>query len=114
MCEDAAYRFISLLVVGTIFFTRKRHSSTKSYFLIDTMQSANKANSSGYCWLVMVAAFLSELIVGLSTYGSLSVLVYMWSEIFHLTTDVAAWSASIMGASFFLTGTYVIEYNSIN
>ena len=53
----------------------------------------------------MVAAFLSEMIVGMSTYGSLSVLVYMWSEIFHLTTDVAAWSASIMGASFFLTGT---------
>ena len=59
---------------------------------------------SSYSCLVMVAAFLGQLLVGLSTYGSVPVLVYVWGEMFNLSTDDTVWSAAIMSGFFFLTG----------
>ena len=59
---------------------------------------------SSYSWLVMVAAFTAELLAGISSYGSVSVLVYVWGEKFDISTEVTAWAAAIMGGFFFLTG----------
>ena len=59
---------------------------------------------SSYSWLVMVAAFISDFLTGISTYGSVSVLVYVWGDLFEISTDVAAWAPAIMGSFFFLTG----------
>ena len=42
--------------------------------------------------------------MGLSTYGSVPVFVYVWGEMFDLSTDDTAWSAAIMSGFFFLTG----------
>ena len=52
----------------------------------------------------MVAAFTAELLAGISSYGSVSVLVYVWGEKFDISTEVTAWAAAIMGGFFSLTG----------
>ena len=57
-----------------------------------------------YSWLVMVAALLSNFLCGMLTYGSVSVLSYVWADTFKLDADIAAWAPSIMGACFQLTG----------
>lgn len=57
-----------------------------------------------YACVVMVSILYSLFLCGLLTFGSLSVLVYIWSERFRLDAGLAAWAPAIMGASYQLTG----------
>lgn len=57
-----------------------------------------------YSWLVMAASLVSMFLAGALTYGSISVLAYVWADMYDLDADVAAWAPSVMGATFQLTG----------
>ena len=55
---------------------------------------------SRYFWLVMASVLYSMFLCGMLTFGSVSVLVYVWSEMFKLNANLAAWAPAIMGASY--------------
>ena len=67
-----------------------------------------KKDGGWYCWLVIAAVFTSMMIMSISTYGSISVLVYIWAEKFNITTEVAAWAPGVMNGSRFLLGNEMI------
>ena len=52
----------------------------------------------------MASVLYSMFLCGMSTFGSVSVLVYVWSEMFKLNANLAAWVPAIMGASYQMTG----------
>ena len=60
---------------------------------------------SKYSWLVMASVLYSMFLCGMLTFGSVSVLVYVWSEMFKLNAYyLATWAPAIMGASYQMTG----------
>ena len=59
-----------------------------------------------YCWLVIAAIFFSMIVLSISTYGTISVLVYIWTEKFNISTEVVVMAPSVMSGSLFLLGTY--------
>ena len=71
---------------------------------------AIKKDEGWYCWLVAGAIFISNTLASMSTYGTISVLVYIWIEKFDIPTEVATWAPSVMNISMFLIG----NYGSIN
>ena len=61
-------------------------------------------DSGWYCWLAATAIFVSMFVIGLSTFGSISVMTYICIEKFNLSTEIAAWVAAVLHASIFFTG----------
>lgn len=59
---------------------------------------------SKYSWLVMASVLYSMFLCGMLSFGSVSVLVYVWSEMFEVNADLVAWAPAIMGASYQMTG----------
>ena len=59
---------------------------------------------SKYSWLVMASMLYSMFLCGMLSFGSLSVLVYVWSEMFEVNADLVAWAPAILGASYQMTG----------
>ena len=58
---------------------------------------------SKYSLLVMASVLYSMFLCGILTFGSVSVLVYVWSEMFKLNANLSAWAPAIMGASYQMT-----------
>ena len=59
---------------------------------------------SKYSCLVMASMLYSMFLCGMLSFGSLSVLVYVWSEMFEVNADLVAWAPAILGASYQMTG----------
>ena len=84
------------------------------YSIVHWLQSVQKQvlttmtegviKDSKYSWLVMASVLYSMFLCGFLTIGSVSVLVYVWSEMFTLNVNHAAWAPAIMGASYQMTG----------
>lgn len=74
-----------------------------------------KKDVSTYCWLVKLAICISTILCSISTYGSVSVLVYIWMEDFEIPFEVVAWIPTVLGASTFLPGKarLTIKFNYI-
>ena len=64
----------------------------------------DQVKDSGYSWVVMMAALLSHFMLGMNTFGSISVLTYSWTEIFSISLRTAASAPALLGASMFFTG----------
>lgn len=62
------------------------------------------SKDQGYSWVVLTASLVSYLITGISTFGSISVLTYVWIEMFTISPDTAAWASAIMSATLALSG----------
>ena len=63
-----------------------------------------KKDSGWYVWLAAAAILVSMTVSQMATYGTISVMVYIWSEKFNITTDTVVWAPSIMNGSMFLLG----------
>ena len=62
------------------------------------------SKDQGYSWVVLIASLVSYFTIGLSTYGNISVLTYIWIEMFAISPDTAAWASAVMSATLFLSG----------
>ena len=65
---------------------------------------AIKKDEGWYCWLVAGAIMVSMTLASMSTYGTIAVLVDIWTNKFNIPTEVVAWAPSIMYVSVMLIG----------
>ena len=65
---------------------------------------AIKKDEGWYCWLVAGAIMTSMTLTSMSTYGTISVLVNIWTNKFNIPAEVVAWAPAIMNVSMLLIG----------
>ena len=67
-------------------------------------------DSGWFCWLAAAFSWISILLMGMSTGGNVSVLVYIWTEKFDISTEEVVWAPSLLNVTALLVGEYIIYY----
>ena len=65
-------------------------------------------DSGWFCWLAAASSAVSILLMGMCTYGNVSVLVYVWTEKFNVSIEQVVWAPSLMNVFTLLIGACII------
>ena len=70
---------------------------------------AIKKDEGWYCWLVAGAIMMSMTLASMSTFGTIAVLIHIWTKKFNIPTEVVAWAPAIMNVSMMLIGNLCVS-----